>query len=141
MKRHKILQPLSREHHEALILARLLQKDAPVYKNLPQTPEEKAVYALNFFKTDLTEHFIKEEVLLQQVKKYNKDIAVLAEEIMKEHQDLLAIVNLLPGSHALPETLDKLGRMLEDHIRKEERVLFPLIQEHCPEEVLKNIVL
>jgi iron-sulfur cluster repair protein YtfE (RIC family) len=141
MKRHEALQPLSRAHHDALILARLLQKDAPVYKGLPQEPGGKAVYALNFFKANLVTHFIEEEVLLQQVKKYNNEIAIIAEEVIIEHQQLLAMFNMLPGAVALAEALDKLGKKLEAHIRKEERVLFPLIQEHCPEDVLKNIVL
>ena len=141
MKRHEALIPLSREHHDALILARLLQKDAPAYKGLPQEPGAKAVYALHFFKTNLAAHFIKEEVLLQQVKKYNSEIEILAGEIILEHQELLNMFNKLTDSPPLTETLDRLGKKLEEHIRKEERFLFPLIQEYCPEEILRDIVL
>ena len=35
MKRHPTLAHLSREHQGALILAKLLQEDAPDYKGLP----------------------------------------------------------------------------------------------------------
>jgi iron-sulfur cluster repair protein YtfE (RIC family) len=36
------------------------------------------------------------------------------------------------------EELDTLGQALDNHIRKEERVLFPLIQQHCSEAVLNS---
>ena len=42
MIRHSSIVSLSREHHGALILARLLQKDAPPYKNLPKDLKGKA---------------------------------------------------------------------------------------------------
>ena len=141
MKRHETLAPLSREHHGALILARLLQKNAPAYKGLPEEPEAKAVYALNFFKTNLETHFNKEEILLHKVKKCNSAIEKLTGEIILEHLKLSAMFNALQDAKELPGTLDKLGTLLEDHIRKEERILFPLIQEYCPEEILKNIEL
>ena len=133
--------PLSREHHGALLVARLLRKDAPVYKGLPQQPEVKAVYAINFFKTNLVSHFSKEEALLHQVKKYNNEIEKLTGEIISEHLQLSAMFNALQDAKELTDAMDKLGTFLEDHIRKEERILFPLIQEHCPEEILKTIEL
>lgn len=139
MKRHETLAPLSREHHGALILARLLQKDAPAYKGLPQEPGAKAVYAVNFFTANLRQHFDKEEILLHQVKKYNSAIEILTGEIILEHLQLTALFDALPNAKELPVALDKLGRLLEDHIRKEERILFPLIQEHCPGNVLNAI--
>ncbi|MGG9960028.1 hemerythrin domain-containing protein [Ferruginibacter sp. SUN106] len=139
MKRHETLAPLSREHHGALILARLLQKDAPAYKGLPQDTETKAVYAMNFFKTNLQQHFDKEEILLHQVKKYNSAIEILTGEIILEHLQLTTLFDALQHTKELPAALDKLGRLLEDHIRKEERILFPLIQEHCAENILNAI--
>ena len=141
MKRHETLAPLSREHHGALILARLLRKNAPAYKGLPEQPEAKAVYALNFFKTNLESHFSKEEALLHQLKKYNSEIEKLTKEIISEHLQLTAMFDTLQDAKELTDTMDKLGTLLEDHIRKEERILFPLIQEHCPEEILKTIEL
>ena len=139
MKRHETLVPLSREHHGALILARLLQKNAPTYKGLPEQPAAKLVYAIKYYTEDLLAHFVKEEVLLQQVKKYDKQIEKLMHEIIKEHRQLSTMFNTLHDEKDLPVALDKLGALLEEHIRKEERVLFPLIQDHCPEEILTAI--
>ncbi|MEO7264876.1 MAG: hypothetical protein ABIW38_08185, partial [Ferruginibacter sp.] len=68
MKRHPSLISLSREHHGALILARLLQKNAPAYKGLPSDSNGKAVYALQFYKDELIQHFLQEEKVLALVK-------------------------------------------------------------------------
>jgi iron-sulfur cluster repair protein YtfE (RIC family) len=141
MKRHETLAPLSRDHHEALILAQLLKKDAPAYKNLPTETNEEAAYAVNFFITHLEKHFLQEENMLQQVKTYNEEIEKLTEEIINEHQYLKTIFLSLDKADNLSVTLDVLGTALENHIRKEERILFPLIQQHCPAEILNTLVL
>jgi iron-sulfur cluster repair protein YtfE (RIC family) len=141
MKRHQALAPLSREHHGALLLAQLLKKDAPVYKGLPALPEEKLIYAVSFFKDNLQTHFIKEEELLAKVKQYHPEIEKLTGEINNEHRQLTTLFNTLDKENNRIDLLDELGKALESHIRKEERVLFPLIQKHCPEEVLKTIKL
>jgi hemerythrin-like domain-containing protein len=141
MKRHEALAPLSRDHHKALILAQLLEKDAPAYKNLPKQPKEKATYAVNFYTNHLEKHFLQEETMLQQVKKYNIEIEKLTEEIISEHLYLKTIFLSLDKAVNLSVTLDVLGTALENHIRKEERILFPLIQQHCPAEILNTQVL
>ena len=140
MKRHEALAPLSREHHEALLLAQLLKKNAPAYKGLPETTGAKAAYAVNFYTTKLVTHFNIEEQILQKVKQYNGAIAALTAEIIQEHVQLAAMFNALHHSDDLADALDKTGTLLEAHIRKEERVLFPLIQQYCPQEVLATIV-
>ena len=49
MKRHESLAPLSREHHEGLILAQLLKKGAPAYRGLPTDLAGKLSYAREMF--------------------------------------------------------------------------------------------
>ena len=51
-------------------------------------------------------------------------------------KSLLKSLNKTAG---LADVLNELGIMLEAHIRKEERVLFPLIQSHCSEEDLQQV--
>ncbi|HLA52509.1 MAG TPA: hemerythrin domain-containing protein [Flavitalea sp.] len=139
MQRHKSLAPLSREHHETLILARLLQTNAPPYKNLPDTPEEKMAYALNLFETTILRHFMIEEAMLTRVASSYSGIVELASEILAEHQEISNDFSSLRHAGNLVETLNSLGVKLEKHIRKEERVLFPMIQDHCSEEVLNEV--
>lgn len=139
MKRHPALIPISREHHDSLILARLLQKDAPPYKGLPLDVEGKAVYALDFYKNKLISHFIAEEKILPLVKGLNLEIDVLISEILEEHNRFRSSFNAINKQNIMADHLDKLGKDLELHIRKEERQLFPLIQENCSEQVLNTI--
>jgi iron-sulfur cluster repair protein YtfE (RIC family) len=35
--------------------------------------------------------------------------------------------------------MHQLGEMLDDHIRKEERVIFPMIEDALPEDVLMEL--
>jgi len=140
MKRHLSIVSLSREHHGALILARLLQKDSPPYKNLPTDVKGKAVYATNKYHTELAGHFLTEEVsLLQKVTGINKTLDILIGEIYAEHKELRSLFELIPVSKNLEEHLNSLGCALEKHIRKEERVLFSLIQDTCNEDLLDDI--
>ena len=139
MRRHESLAPLSREHHPSLLLAQLLKKDAPAYKGMPAEPASKAIYAFNLFHSSMQEHFRKEEMMLQKVVKCNKEIEKLAGEIILEHQELTSAFLTIRASGNLVIDLDTLGKKLEQHIRKEERVLFPLIEQYCPEEILSAI--
>jgi hemerythrin-like domain-containing protein len=141
MKRHEALAPFSREHHGALILAQLLRKNAPAYNDLPVEPKDKAVYALQMYETLLKRHFRDEELMLEKVKRYHTDIGKLAVEIITEHHWLTDAFLSLANSADSIDRLDELGNALEKHIRKEERVLFPLIQEYCPAVILETLVL
>jgi iron-sulfur cluster repair protein YtfE (RIC family) len=139
MKRHESLAPLSREHHGALILAQLIKKGAPAYKGLPTDTDGKVNYAVNFYKHDLILHFSKEEAVFEKVKHADAAIEKLADEIMAEHDALKNRFLSLETAADKQTALDELGHLLEAHIRKEERVLFPLIQEHCSEELLSRL--
>jgi len=139
MKRHEALIPLSREHHDGLILARLLQKDAPAYKGLPTDDKGKAAYALELFLKILQPHFAGEDQILATIKNTHPDIDKLAEEITDEHGQLTTAFLHINQSSNLHDALDVLGINLEQHIRKEERLLFPLIQEYCDEATMQKI--
>jgi iron-sulfur cluster repair protein YtfE (RIC family) len=139
MKRHEALVPLSREHHGALILAQLIKKGAPVYKGLPTDTDGKVNHAVNFYKHDLILHFSKEEAVLEKVKHAHADIETTATEIMREHDILKKGFLSLETATDKQTALDELGYLLEAHIRKEERILFPLIQEYCSEELLGEL--
>ncbi len=139
MKRHESLAPLSREHHCALILARLLQKGAPAYKGLPTDPAGKAVYALQFYENELRQHFIHEEKMLPVLKDINPRLDDMLREMSEEHVILRELFSQLNNPGDLSAELDKLGKALEKHVRKEEREIFPLIQDSCGPQVLAQI--
>jgi iron-sulfur cluster repair protein YtfE (RIC family) len=138
MKRHPALIPLSREHQPALLLAQVLKKDAPAFNGMPQTLEDKAAFALKMYTVNLQIHFAKEEEVFGKIKGIHAEIDRLATEIIAEHKQLAAAFLALDKTSHTAEELDALGNALDDHIRKEERVLFPLMQEHCSEDVLAS---
>ena len=139
MKRHEALIPLSREHHGALLLAQVLKSDVPDYKGMPTLPAEKAAYALETFTNTLQPHFKKEELLMQKVMGRNDDLDKLVAEICSEHIELTEAFQSLNQSQNLERSLHMLGEKLSEHIRKEERILFPLIEESCTAAMLNEL--
>ncbi len=140
MMRHKSLVSLSQEHHHVLHLSQLLKANAPAYDGFPRTVTGKKDYAIKFYITNLSNHFMTEEqVLYPAIKGMNTKIDELFKEIFDEHKKIARIVEELKnvGNHEM--LLHELGFILESHIRKEERQLFPLIQEIIPEDVLDRL--
>lgn len=141
MKRHASLAPLSRDHHSALMLAQLLKKNAPVYKGLPTTIDGKCEYALNFYDMHLIKHFIQEENMLGYLKITDDSFNTLSAEIFSEHVRLRELFGQIKTGVELETTLNNLGVELEAHIRKEERVLFPQLEQLCSEDELAALAL
>ena len=138
MKRHISLQPLSREHHEALLLAQLLKKNAPVYKGLPVKEQEKIVYACDLYEKNIAQHFLEEEEIINLTSDLDQSLRGISQEIINEHLELRNLFSLL-SFESTPEQLDMLAVKLESHIRKEERVWFPLLQRVCDDALLAKI--
>lgn len=139
MKRHEAIAPLSRDHHSSLLLAQLLKKNAPVYRDMPVNEKDKAKYAQEQFEAHIKKHFEQEEAMLELVKGSHAEINTLATEIKSEHRELTVLFQSLDTTTDLESNMNALAIALEAHIRKEERILFPLLQQHCSEELLKQI--
>jgi iron-sulfur cluster repair protein YtfE (RIC family) len=140
MKRHESLQPLSREHHEVLILAQLMKKDAPPYKGLPRDTEGKAQYALDFYTKHIVTHFYAEErVLFPAVTGYSDRIDDLVNELRTEHSQIISLFEQLKLGINKADTMDMLGKLLTLHVRKEERELFESIQALIPAAILDKL--
>lgn len=126
MKRHEKLIPISREHHQILLLARLMRSDAPPYKGLPTDPEEKTAYAQHQYAEFIMPHFEKKEKVMNWVIKQDiNSIAILSEELKAEQKAISRCFELLTVN-----SLDRTGRDLENHVRRIERELFEQMQEH-----------
>lgn len=139
MKRHPSLAHLSRDHHGALLLARLLQKNAPAYKGLPADITGKAKYATQFYADELVPHFTAEESVLQLVTGISGTLNLMVQTILREHQELHTLFTTIPNQPDMETHLDATGKALEIHVRKEERELFPLMEESCSETLMNDI--
>lgn len=140
MKRHNSLAILSRDHQKGLMLVQLLKKNAPAYKGLPGDVDGKVKYALDTFRSDLTKHFEDEEKILfpAAAGKSNQCDKIIS-ELIDEHKFFNEKIPSLINSSNLIDEMDLIGHKLEEHIRKEERILFNLIQDILTDEELENL--
>lgn len=118
MKRHKALEPFSRDHNTGLILARSLL--------IGRDGAEQAVREA--WANELKDHFAEEERLLGLL----LDKSFLERLVDEHHQIARQIVEL-------PASMAALGAALHDHIRWEERELFPWIEVHATEQQLADV--
>ncbi len=139
MKRHPSLAHLSRDHHGALLLARLLQNNAPAYNGMPTDIAGKALYAVKFYNDELIKHFASEESALKIVSGINETLDGMIATVFREHQELHLAFQSIKNHPQLSAHLDMIGKVLEIHVRKEERELFPLIETTCSEQMLETI--
>jgi hemerythrin-like domain-containing protein len=135
MKRSRALSPLSHQHHQGLFVAlKLKRADAA-------TAAEARRAFLDFFRREGAQHFrLEEERLLPAFARHGSvdDPAVV--RVLTEHVDLRRRgEDLETGSEPDPAELHALGERLESHIRHEERVLFPMIEDALPAEELERL--
>jgi len=144
LRRHIALQPLSRQHQQALLLAQLLKKDMPDYRGLPDSVEGKVAYTQRLFREVLRPHFAREEnELIPAVRGFDEALDALSDTIVEEHRAIAAAMDELKqaSEEAAADLLDALGRLLEAHVRREERIWFERIQQVVPEADLQHLKL
>lgn len=135
MKRSTSLEQLSQDHFAGLLVVRRLRSGL---KN-DADPEVMASYTVHFWDTYLTQHFHDEETLLTPALDEAGQIG-LADRMISEHRALEVLVSRMRSEDATdPSLLDQFAGLLKDHIRFEERQLFPAIEQHASPERLKEI--
>ena len=143
MKRAPELRTLSEDHHHGLVHARRLRRAAE--GDEITSAESTARDFLDFWQKDTALHFRKEEeVLLPVMARYGGDISrEPVVEMIEDHARIRGLVMQLSdeaiGGNVRLETLHEIGERLEAHIRLEERVVFPLIEESLSEAALREL--
>lgn len=134
MPRHPSLVPFSHDHHEALLVALRLKKGGPSSPHdmlWPTEPAQQAEALVRYAERELLRHFeLEENVLFPNASESDEKIAVLIAALLEEHQQMREILTDLTMADisTLPAKLREFGVLLERHIRKEERELFPMIE-------------
>src|SRR5690606_18700127 len=129
LKPHKALQPFSREHHHGLLLSWKIRSG--FNKNIDV--ERIKTYADWFFENELIPHFELEETHIFPLLDADND---LVKRALAEHRRLKRLFN---DDKDIEKSLHKIEEELEQHIRFEERILFPEIQKNATEEQLALI--
>jgi hemerythrin-like domain-containing protein len=137
MARHPSLVPLSHDHHHGLALALRCRKQA-LGRIKPlgiQGLKERAREFKEFFTASLTPHFAAEEsVLFPFLRASAPESAPLIEALLAEHEQLRGWLGRLEDENRLAKVLFEAADLLERHIRREERELFPLFEARAVSE-------
>jgi hemerythrin-like domain-containing protein len=131
--RHPSLIPLSQDHHHGLALALRCRKQA-LGQIKPMGTEglrERAKEFMVFYGAHLVPHFQAEEAvlfpLLRSAVPASED---MIEELVRDHGRIRQAIPQLESGTGLAKLIFELGDLLERHIRREERELFPLFEQH-----------
>lgn len=134
MKRDPALIPLSHDHQHGLAVAYEL------HRATAETASEYRAAFLTFWHTEERLHFeIEEEVLLPAFTAHASAEHEAASRVLAEHAEIRDRVAELEDGEPTVERLRELGELVEGHIRHEERVLFPLIEETLAEDELASL--
>lgn len=132
MKRHPSLEPFSRDHNVGLVLAR--QMSLAVHE--PEAARRKVSKTLiQCWDEEMEDHFRMEEELLIPVIPDGDS----SERLLREHREFGAYVESARRTPLGDGDLSGAGSLLNDHIRWEERVLFPLIERTATEGQLADL--
>jgi hemerythrin-like domain-containing protein len=124
MKRHPALAELSRDHHQALVVARSLRQATPVHT------AGAARAFLAFWAADCRDHFrLEEEILLPTYAAHGAPDHPAVVRMLVDHMTIRRDAERAAAGRASAPDLQRLGATLASHVRLEERQVFPLIEE------------
>lgn len=130
MKRNPALQPLSREHHTALSLAKSCVRAAQSGNfDLMSLACQRAIQA---YADELEPHFHIEEARLLPLLFGNAAAKPLVNRTLADHQQLRDLIEALRHNDAV--ALENFGKCLSAHVRFEERELFPALEDFLQQE-------
>lgn len=121
MKRSEALKPLSREHHQSLVIALRIKKAAA------QSDEALINYwqeVLQQHRAPLLAHFCSEEAGFSDL--LNGEIK---QQFSDEHEQLRTLLNN-PVNHS---DILHFADLIKAHVAFEEKKLFPWLEQHHPE--------
>ena len=135
MKRNINLVELSSEHHDGLVIALRIKKALNNSIEL-----QILVNYVNHLSDTLNNHFKQEEENLIQVKNISDKGEVLLERMVDEHKQFNELINKINlKGNSLNDDLSNFSDLLNDHIRFEERDLFPYVEQVLNDEQLEVI--
>ena len=144
MKRTNQLQPLSRQHHLGLNLSRHAKESL-------DEPEEiaKHWHNLTSYIDDMQYHFeIEDNLIANALEPYRAtqpDVASVLETLDGQHKQLRQLMNAVEQSQksgtkdVTVAQVHELGSLLYDHIRFEERELYPTVEKYLTETELDAV--
>lgn len=129
MERSEMLKSLSHDHHQALRMAQLMRR----------TDESNATEALEGFDRFWAQHQshlqIEETVLFPKYAEFSGEGDPQLKQALGEHDEVRSLAETVLAADNPPlDTMHELAEALSDHVRFEERELFPAIESAIPED-------
>ena len=131
MKRNENIQPLSRDHHFGLLFCWKIRK------GLANAIEIERIngYVNYFWLSNLHQHFLEEETIL-----FHQLNDKLCNDGIREHRAIALLIDKINGTEKQnPRAYEELATLITQHIRFEERVLFPHLEKTLSADQLDNI--
>ena len=131
MKRNENIVKLSRDHHASLLFCWKLRQGIKRHAS-----SERMVNYVNYFwNHHFAEHFKEEENIL---------FAPLKDQVVQkaidEHKKIKTLINDLDSLESdIHQKLSQLTDTVEEHVRYEERILFPHLESKLTEDQLNDI--
>lgn len=136
MRRDPALIGLSHDHHHALVVARSLRR-----AHDSASAETARRDFVGYWHAAGSSHFeLEEQVLLPAFGEYADLQQPLVLRMLSEHDEIRRSAARLANGDAVPVAeLVALGTTLAEHVRMEERELFPLIEATLPPDRLASL--
>jgi hypothetical protein len=133
MRRSNALAPLSRDHHHALVVAGQLRRVTALTAELARDA------FFTYWEGEGREHLREEEdILLPVYGRYASPHHPLVARVLCEHITIRGLAAGISDPSPPIAMLRELGLVLSDHVRLEERSLFPLIEQVVPSAALER---
>lgn len=134
MKRNENLKTLSWEHHDGLVVCFRLQQGLKSNINY----KEMAEYVLHTWNNVLKHHFWQEEQILSQKKNNTKKSSECITQMQDDHKKIRELITKI-DNNSETKLIGEFAELLNNHIRFEERELFPLLENESSTNDLKEI--
>ncbi len=134
MKRNKNLQPLSRQHHNALMAVLLLKKGVQKRADVQVMQD----FILAVWKDELQPHFEAEEKWLS-VATHHPHLTSLHQRMLQDHETIRKYIYQFYTTVSTHEIVQSFYELLEQHVRFEERTYFPALEQYLSVKELQII--
>jgi hemerythrin-like domain-containing protein len=146
LKRHDSLHPLSQHHHDVLVAALQISRASRATAGERQASLRRVAEGLlRFWESSGKTHFREEEEVLLPAyarrTRLDRDADVM--RMLADHAQIRASMETLQQALATDRLdvgqLVELGQLLHDHVRLEENVIFPRIEQALTEDELQRL--
>lgn len=135
--------PVAREHQESLLLALHLQQGEKILaKTISYDPIDRAHEIVEFYNLHLAQHFeIEERILFPFIRRYVPTASDLIIELAEEHRTLEQMIDEFrrEAFKDINHSLRSFGKLLENHIQKEDQQLFPIFARQATPKAFDEI--